>query len=66
MPLREYICRTCRTRREVIELGAPEPQFCQENNCGEQMDLVPFSRPAPVRVGKYGKAGGLAPEAPSD
>lgn len=60
MPLREYVCRKCRTKVESVEYGEPCFHLCID--CGEQMDQVEFSRPAPVRVGKYGKAGGLAPE----
>lgn len=58
--LREYVCRKCRTVIECLEYGDPCCHCCID--CGETMDQVEFSRPAPVRVGRYGKAGGLAPE----
>lgn len=57
--IREYVCRTCRIKIESIEYGEPEAHRCPD--CAELMDQVEYSRPAPVRVGKYGKGGGLAP-----
>ena len=55
--IREYVCRQCRTKVDSVEYGEPCFHLCID--CGIQMDVVEWSVPAPVRVGKYGKAGGL-------
>ena len=60
MPIREYVCRDCRIKVDMIETGDPQMHPCPD--CQEGMDLVEFSVPARTRVGKYGKAGGLPPE----
>lgn len=57
MPIREYVCRKCRIKVDAIETGEPELHRCPD--CHELMDQVEWSAPAPVRVGKYGKAGGF-------
>ena len=59
MPIREYLCKKCRTKVDMIEYGDPACHVCID--CGEQMELVEWSVPAKVRVGRYGKAGGLPP-----
>lgn len=60
MAIREYVCRKCRVKVESVEFGDPCFHLCID--CNEQMDLVEWSVPARLRVGRGGKAGGLAPE----
>ena len=59
MAIREYECRACRIKIDSIEYGHPECHRCPD--CQGLMELVEWSVPAKIRVGKYGKAGGLPP-----
>jgi hypothetical protein len=54
----EFRCRDCdESAVRYIPFAKVDEQFCDW--CGAQLDLQ-VSVPAPVRVGKYGKGGGIS------
>lgn len=57
MPIFVYYCKRCSKHGEWIERFEEEGRECPW--CDEPMERVP-AIPAKTRVGRYGKAGGLA------